>query len=122
MKYLMKNGADVNIPAQDGYSALFVAAQLGYAKVVEALVKGNANIELAPLSNATPLFISVQEGHLDVVKILKKGNANQDSLTDQGITPDTFVISKLQELGEGNPEAATFLEMYKLFHPGEKFS
>ena len=122
VKYLMKNGADVNIPAQDGYSALFVAAQLGYAKVVEALVKGDANIELAPLSNATPLFISVQEGHLDVVKILKKGNANQDSLTDQGITPDTFVISKLQELGEGNPDAATFLEMYKLFHPGEKFS
>lgn len=66
---LIKFGANIDKPSNNGDTPLFVAAQNGHAKVVDVLVKAGVKFDNSS-STSTPLFMAAQNGHTDVVKIL----------------------------------------------------
>ncbi|HEY2566927.1 MAG TPA: ankyrin repeat domain-containing protein [Candidatus Aquirickettsiella sp.] len=66
---LIKAGANIDKPSNNGDTPLFVAAQNGHAKVVEVLVKAGVKFDNSS-SISTSLFMAAQNGHTDVVKIL----------------------------------------------------
>ena len=64
---LISKGADVNLPVQDGFTALHIAAQNGDDTVVDALLRAGATINMNDDAQWTPLFFACQYGHLPVV-------------------------------------------------------
>ncbi len=78
VKLLIKAGADVNQPRNDGVAPLYIAAQDGRAEVVQILVNTEGVALNQPMNDgATPLYIAAQNGHSEVVKILLQAGADQ---------------------------------------------
>ncbi len=69
MDKLIRKGADVNLPVQDGFTALHIAAQNGDASIVDALLRAGAAVNMNDDAQWTPLFFACQYGHLPVVSI-----------------------------------------------------
>ena len=66
---LIGKGADVNLPVQDGFTALHIAAQNGDDSVVDALLRAGAAVNMNDNAQWTPLFFACQYGHLPVVSM-----------------------------------------------------
>ena len=93
-------GTDLNLTADDGTTALCIAAQYGAFDYADALIHANADVNAG---GTAPVFLACQEGgympthplplgkmsltvafgtgHLDVVKALVAGNADMDELS-----------------------------------------
>ena len=69
MDKLIGKGADVNLPVQDGFTALHIAAQNGDDSVVDALLRAGAAVNMNDNAQWTPLFFACQYGHLPVVSM-----------------------------------------------------
>ena len=85
---LLDNGADPTIRADDGTTALYLAAQNGHSAVVAVLESRGADLE-AKRSNsgATPLHAAAQEGHLEVLKALLGHGVAHEPRLRTGETP-----------------------------------
>ena len=57
----------MNLPVQDGFTALHIAAQNGDDTVVDALLRAGATVNMNDDAQWTPLFFACQYGHLSVV-------------------------------------------------------
>ena len=57
----------MNLPVQDGFTALHIAAQNGDDTVVDALLRAGATVNMNDDAQWTPLFFACQYGHLPVV-------------------------------------------------------
>ena len=57
----------MNLPVQDGFTALHIAAQNGDDTVVDALLRADATVNMNDDAQWTPLFFACQYGHLPVV-------------------------------------------------------
>jgi len=56
---------------------LFMAAQEGHVKIVNALLKAGANVDAVRVKDSvTPLLMAVQEGHVEIITLLLKAGAN----------------------------------------------
>ena len=63
VKLLLSEGASIDATTGlGGFTALFIAAQLGFAKLVRILLSHGASIDLAKNNGATPLFIAAEKG------------------------------------------------------------
>ena len=82
-------GADVNHADQDGFTPLFVAAQIGHLEVARALVTElGADVNQATQDGFTPLHIAAQQGHLEVVRALvTELGADVNQAKQDGVTP-----------------------------------
>jgi len=87
VKYLIKNGANVNKKNGDGATPLFVSSEYGHLPVVEHLVRNGAKVNHVDNNGVTPLFFSCQNGHLLVVEYLIKHGANVNQVNNHGVTP-----------------------------------
>ena len=87
IKYLVRNGADIEAKTLRGFNALHIAAYHGQMKAVEVLVELGANIEKKDDSTHTALFMASWQNHADVVKWLLDQDANSDSTTSWDFTP-----------------------------------
>jgi len=89
VKWLRKNGADVNAINDDGYSAIFYASHHGKLDCVEALIKGKgkADINLKNKFGNTCLYKAIENGHFKVIQALVNGGADVNSKNNHGITP-----------------------------------
>ena len=79
----------MNKAKNDGATPLFIAAQKGHGKVVEALLQ-HADTEPNKAINdgATPLFMAAQKGHDKIVEILlSHGTIDVNKAEDDGATP-----------------------------------
>eukprot|EP01083_Nonionella_stella_P140837 432754_1 len=72
---LMTRKLSINEQNYHGMSALHMAAQAGYDKIVELLIKYGIEIDATTEDGVTALFNAVEKGHLKVVQCLLDHNA-----------------------------------------------
>ncbi|OQS00668.1 hypothetical protein ACHHYP_02912 [Achlya hypogyna] len=88
VKALLAAGVDPNGFANaNGATALYVAADMGHAQIVEWLLRAGANINQFPEGGATPLYVAAQNGHGAVVELLLAAEANVNQARHDGVTP-----------------------------------
>ncbi|ORC85377.1 ankyrin [Trypanosoma theileri] len=84
----IRHGCDVESTADDGCTALWLAAEAGHAEVVEFLCSRGANVNAGKQSgHATPLFVAAQNGCLTAARVLLHYGADPNSCRDTGATP-----------------------------------
>lgn len=71
-QYLIKHGADVNIPDHENNTPLHVACQFGNKTLVIDLVDKGANLFVKTQKGNLPLALAVNGGHDEIVKFLFK--------------------------------------------------
>jgi len=86
VKYLIKQGADVNPDDKKGTPLIF-GSQNGHLPVVKYLVQNGAKVNQRIALGTTALFMSSQFGHLEIVQYLIKNGANVNQAMDNGATP-----------------------------------
>jgi len=95
-KYLLRRGADVNIPVSDGTDriALHAASQMGFVSVVQLLLEQRANPRAQDLTKANPLHLAVRHGHAGATELLLKSKANPNQSDESGHVPINDAVAK----------------------------
>jgi uncharacterized protein len=75
---LLAKDVDVDATEKDGYTALIISAEKGYANVVTQLISKGADVNAKSNGGVTALWIAIHEGHNDIVNILKAAGARVD--------------------------------------------
>jgi ankyrin repeat protein len=71
VKYLVElQNVNIDLQDNDGESALYQAASVGHAGVVDILINANANVESRNKENITPLIVAAYNGHDGVCRVL----------------------------------------------------
>jgi ankyrin repeat protein len=76
LSFLLGRGARPDLQANDGTTALILAAQLGWREGAEQLLARRANPNLANSRGETPLIFAVQRRDLQMVRLLLSQRAN----------------------------------------------
>uniref|UniRef100_A0ABK0LPH9 Fibronectin type III and ankyrin repeat domains 1 n=1 Tax=Rattus norvegicus TaxID=10116 RepID=A0ABK0LPH9_RAT len=76
----------VDVPNKFGFTALMVAAQKGYTRLVKILISNGTDVNLKNGSGKDSLMLACYAGHLDVVKYLRKHGASWDARDLGGCT------------------------------------
>ena len=90
VKFLVENGAAVNMFNRHLVTPLFYAAQNNYVEVVKYLLKSGADVYFEEIYGRTPLFIACQNGHIDVVMALIEHGVNPYSRNRQGHNAEDY--------------------------------
>jgi ankyrin repeat protein len=85
-KLLLSRGANVNARTKKGTTTLHAATQVGYVKVVQAVLEYNADVNCTVNTDVTPLHIAANKGHLEIVELLLKFGADIDRKDEYGRT------------------------------------
>ena len=75
---LLAKDVDVDATEKDGYTALIISAEKGYANVVTQLISKGADVNAKSNGGVTALWIAIHEGHNDIVHLLKAAGARVD--------------------------------------------
>ena len=97
VKYLVENGAVVNVITNHGYTPLSGAAGNGHSDVVRYLVVNGANMHQADNNGRTPLVLAARGGygsHGDVVMYLVDNGADVNAMDNDGRTPLSWAAWK----------------------------
>lgn len=96
VKYLIENGADINIKASftGGKTALTYAATSNKPKVIQYLIDKGANINSVTRHNETALIYAAAFGNVEAVEVLLQNNANKNIINRDGKT--VYVIKKIK--------------------------
>jgi ankyrin repeat protein len=100
VRYLVKEfGVDIHQVDENGYFALYIAAQQGHEALVRCIVQElGADVKQARHDVCTPLFIAAQMGHEFVVRCIVKelgADVNQEDM--DGCTPLFITVKKGHE-------------------------
>ena len=100
IKYLIGQGADINLKDKDKASPLHNAAFLGNLEIVDLLLnKGASSINEGNFRGQTPLLFACEKGHPEVVTRLLDAGADIEARDALGRTPlMTTAISKNMEV------------------------
>ncbi|GFY71674.1 hypothetical protein TNIN_189691 [Trichonephila inaurata madagascariensis] len=77
VEYLVEKGIEINAAANDGLTALHVAAKYNRPKTLKYLVENGANINAITNNDATPLYMASQLGHHEIAKYLEEKGADK---------------------------------------------
>ncbi|HEV2702979.1 MAG TPA: ankyrin repeat domain-containing protein [Steroidobacteraceae bacterium] len=83
---LIEHGADVNVPADDGSTALLWAVHRDDRVLTERLLKAHADAKSANRYGATPMSEAAAYGDPAVIELLLKAGADPDSTNADGQT------------------------------------
>jgi len=113
-KFLIENGADVELRSGRGYTPLHCAAAEGHKAVCEMLLDHHAQVNAKDSSGATPLHAASQKGFRSVAELLIARGANVSAKDNDGKTPlHSAVANKFKSIAEllitkgADPNAAT---------------
>lgn len=87
LRVLHSNGADLNVQTQNGFTALYMAAQENHLACVEYLIENGCNTRLTTVDGFTPLDVAIQQGHKQVSQYLLKSLAQQQLQQSNGKRP-----------------------------------
>merc|ERR1712154_351184 len=90
-----------------GMTALHMAAQAGYHKIVELLIKYGINYDETTEDGTTALFNAVEKGHFKVVKALLESNAEANLSSRDNESP------LIQACHRGHSEIVQMLRLIK---------
>lgn len=87
IKFLVKNGADLNAKRQsDGATPLIVAAKMGEYQVVNTLIGVGAKLDANDMEKNTALIVAAKENQEMIVKRLLSMGANVNAKDGKGLT------------------------------------
>ncbi|XP_036683690.1 fibronectin type 3 and ankyrin repeat domains protein 1 isoform X2 [Balaenoptera musculus] len=86
LRILQGGNVKVDVPNKFGFTALMVAAQRGYSRLVKILVSNGTDVNLQNGSGKDSLMLACYAGHLDVVKYLRRHGASWDTRDLGGCT------------------------------------
>jgi ankyrin repeat protein len=78
VRYLLDEGADVNLRGPDGNTALSEATFYGHQPIIKELLVRGADVNVVSL-NGTPLDVAVNRNNLAVIDLLKHYGAKRAS-------------------------------------------
>ncbi|GAA3998770.1 hypothetical protein GCM10022211_05670 [Sphingomonas humi] len=78
LRFLMGQGADINVSNNSGDTPLLIASRTGFAEGAQALLARGAQVDKPNRLGETPLIIAVQQRNLELVKLLAERGANPD--------------------------------------------
>jgi ankyrin repeat protein len=112
VRALLRSGADANVKAGDGATALHWASDRDDVAMAEALIRAGANVNAANDLGATPLWLASQNGSAAMVRRLLESGATPDRALLSGETPlmvaaragASEVVARLADAG-ANPNA-----------------
>lgn len=76
--YLLKKGADPNIPDSKGDTPLHIASRIGFEQAADYMVQLRARVDATNRLGETSLIIAVQQRQPRIVELLLKAGANPD--------------------------------------------
>jgi ankyrin repeat protein len=89
---LLRLGADANVTDRiTGKSALHVAAALGHAPIVDALVRYRARVEALDARGETPLAYALRHGHAAVISSLRAAGGTAGQMRALSATEQSLV-------------------------------
>ncbi len=78
VKFLLDNGADVNIKGTNGIdTALMSAAGGGHKEIVKLLIDKGADVNAIGSKGRTALAIAVDKNHSEIIEMLKRAGARK---------------------------------------------
>ena len=99
VKYLIKEGANVNQADKNGVTPLFMSAQNGHLEVVEYLIENGANVNQGTKNGKTALAVAICNDHTSVAKFVLKKDANIETtklvLKNYGLSELIDTLDKL---------------------------
>ncbi len=117
-KALIKHGANVNMQADTGWTALMYAAQSNYEKpeyktqyryndFIKLLLENGANVNLRSNSGWTAFMVAAGKGNIEAINLLLKhdpdinivANSGETALTTAKIQNRTEIVNLLKEYG-----------------------
>ncbi|WCR53573.1 MAG: Phosphocholine transferase AnkX [Wolbachia endosymbiont of Ctenocephalides orientis wCori] len=99
VKFLLKNGARVNLPNSDGYSPIHLAAHKGNDIIIDTLIKNKADLNLRNKSGMTALhcaakvYFYAHSGHVEVIKSLVAATAKVNLIDNDKKSPLHYAAS-----------------------------
>lgn len=76
--YLLRQGADPNLPARSGDTPLIAAARAGFDDAVEWLLSVGARVDDSNRMGETALIVAVQRRQVPIVRLLLASGADPD--------------------------------------------
>ena len=86
VQFLLRSGADVDVPTKAGTTPLVYAAWKGHASIVDLLISAGANENVEP-KTGSPLAHAVERGHINIVDRLLRCGADPNNRDNKGRTP-----------------------------------
>ncbi|XP_069085008.1 cortactin-binding protein 2 isoform X3 [Pleurodeles waltl] len=84
---LNEEGTNINYSCEDGYSALYSAAENGHTECVRLLLTAGAQVDTADKNGFTALCSAAAQGHFRCMKLLIAYNSNINHAAERGQTP-----------------------------------
>lgn len=76
VKFLIENGADVNMKNYIGFTAIHWAFDSEDLSIIELLVNAGADVNAKDITGGFPLSIAAAKGYYDIVRLLLSNGAN----------------------------------------------
>lgn len=95
-RLLLLNGADPNIPSQNGFQVypLHSAVASNYTIIAKMLLEAGAEINVAQKSGITPLHSAAYNGNIELLIVLIEAGANVNAKMEDGKTPADKAFEK----------------------------
>ena len=94
VKFLIENGASIDVKNQKQDTPLHIATLNGAKDIVEILIENGASTDIKNLDQETALHIAVTENQLEIVKCLVEKGALVNAKNKDNFTPH-FLAAKL---------------------------
>lgn len=114
IKFLIKNGADINKKDDIGQTALHRATLIPKGETLEPLkylIEQGADINAKDNEGNTPLFIAYALGNYDAVKVLINAGADTSIINNKGVTYNRMKAARKRTFDEGDGTVRTELNM-----------
>ncbi len=94
IKFLTKNGADINARDAQGYAPIHTAARNRHPELIAALADLGANLNAPDGDGMTPLIHAAMRNHVPSVKMLQSRGADIEKPGTQGYPPLALAIAE----------------------------
>ena len=96
VRLLLENGADANIPCDDGRSPKHIAASYGFFNVVRLLLDYGADVNIPDIDGYTPFHYAASQG-CNLIELLIEKVSNVNLRTKRGRTPLYIAVKNQHE-------------------------
>jgi hypothetical protein len=98
IEFLLKRGADVNMKAKGGYTALMTASRTRSKDIIELLLNYGSDVNTRDVSQWTPLILAtVYNSNPDIINLLLDRGADINAKTNNGVNALIAVIKTRPE-------------------------